>query len=384
MRINEILVESKLDEGPLGSLAKAAGRGVGNVIGGVAGAAGAVKGAVKGAVDRAKSSFKAGEKGAYDTLAGKPAAAPAANQTQANLAKTGNPVGAPSDQAEPASAKKPGVLKQIGQAVGDFKAGFQQGSGNPPARAPAAASQAPAKATPAASTDQAAPTQPAANPKADTAYAQAQKAIAGLAPEQKKQLITAIQSDPKVKAAIDKPAAKKPAAKKPAAAAQKAPAAATADAPINPATGKPLTEPERQAHQDAGGQFDGETGAPLPLGTKAVNPSSDFEKKVADLKAKRDAEKAAKATAAPAPAAAPAEPSTAQAAAQAQQTGGDAEQAALAAMQQKNPNLAKLMAKDKKPVQITGKKSPPAQKQVAGLEPKPNMVAEGFSIFRKH
>ena len=180
----------------------------------------------------------------------------------------------------------------------------------------------------------------------------------------------------------------KPAAKKPAAAAQKAPAAAPADAPINPATGKPLTEPERQAHQDAGGQFDGETGAPLPLGTKAVNPPSDFEKKVADLKAKRDAEKAAKATAAPAPAAAPAaapaEPSTAQAAAQAQQTGGDAEQAALAAMQQKNPNLAKLMAKDKKPVQITGKKSPPAQKQVAGLEPKTNMVAESFSIFRKH
>jgi hypothetical protein len=34
--------------------------------------------------------------------------------------------------------------------------------------------------------------------------------------------------------------------------------------PINPATGKPLTDQERQAHMDAGGTFDGETGAPIP------------------------------------------------------------------------------------------------------------------------
>jgi hypothetical protein len=224
MRINEILVESKLDEGPFGSLVKAAGRGVGNVIGGVAGAAGAAKGAVKGAVDRAKSSFKAGEKGAYDTLAGKPAAAPSAaapDQTQANLAKTGNPVGAPSDQTPAAPAEKPGLLKKMGQAVGDFKAGFQQGSGQ---AAPAASSQAPAstaqaptapadaKADPnaAPATDTAAQPKaatPAADPKADTAYAQAQKAINGLAPEQKKELVTMIQADPKVKAALAKPAA---------------------------------------------------------------------------------------------------------------------------------------------------------------------------------
>jgi hypothetical protein len=46
------------------------------------------------------------------------------------------------------------------------------------------------------------------------------------------------------------------------------------DVPINPKTGKPLTEPERQAHQDAGGKFDGVTGDPLPLDTKAAPAKS--------------------------------------------------------------------------------------------------------------
>ena len=46
------------------------------------------------------------------------------------------------------------------------------------------------------------------------------------------------------------------------------------DVPMNPKTGKPLTEPERQAHQDAGGKFDGVTGDPLPLDTKAAPAKS--------------------------------------------------------------------------------------------------------------
>jgi pyruvate dehydrogenase E2 component (dihydrolipoamide acetyltransferase) len=176
-------------------------------------------------------------------------------------------------------------------------------------------------------------------------------------------------------------------AAKPAAGAQPA-AAPQADAPVNPATGKPLTEPERAAHQAAGGEFDGDTGAPLPLGTKASNPEGDFEKKLADLQAKRAAEKAAAqpaaAPAAAAPAAAPEQPSTGQAAAAAQAAGQDPEQAALAAMQKNNPNLQKLMAKNKQPVNISGKKKAAApQQQVASKEPKGNMVAEGFSIFRK-
>jgi hypothetical protein len=44
----------------------------------------------------------------------------------------------------------------------------------------------------------------------------------------------------------------------------------TTDEPINPSTGKPLTDQERQAHMAAGGTFDGETGAPLPIEKKAA------------------------------------------------------------------------------------------------------------------
>jgi hypothetical protein len=53
------------------------------------------------------------------------------------------------------------------------------------------------------------------------------------------------------------------------------------DVAMNPKTGKPLTEPERAAHQAAGGQFDGETGDPLPLGTKATNPDYNPARKSA-------------------------------------------------------------------------------------------------------
>ena len=204
MRINEILVESKLDEGPVGSLVKAAGRGVGKAVGGVAKGVGAVAGGIAGIGSAFKKGFSAGK----STVAGEPdpnaskSATPtpgsstpsaststgqtaAPDQTQANLAKTGNPVGAPSDQT-PAASTAPADTKAAPAA----------------AAKPAAAPTASAK--PAAA--------PAADPKADTAYAQAQKAIAGLAPEQKKEVVTMIQADPKVKASLAKPAVQKPAA----------------------------------------------------------------------------------------------------------------------------------------------------------------------------
>ena len=61
------------------------------------------------------------------------------------------------------------------------------------------------------------------------------------------------------------------------------------DVAMNPKTGKPLTEPERAAHQAAGGQFDGETGDPLPLGTKATNPDYNPARKAASsAPAKKD------------------------------------------------------------------------------------------------
>ena len=109
-----------------------------------------------------------------------------------------------------------------------------------------------------------------------------------------------------------------------------------------------------------------------------------MQKEVGTPAAKPAVKPAAGAAPTAAPAAAPEQPSTGQAAAAAQAAGQDPEQAALAAMQKNNPNLQKLMAKNKQPVNISGKKKAAApQQQVASKEPKGNIVAESFSIFRK-
>ena len=86
MKINEILIESQqLDEGPF---TQAVGKVGGKIAKGVAGIG-----------KDLKTGFKAGYSGEE-----------------------------PPASAEPA-AKKPGLLQKIGQAAGDFKKGFQQGSG---------------------------------------------------------------------------------------------------------------------------------------------------------------------------------------------------------------------------------------------------------------
>lgn len=62
MKINEILVESiQLDEGPFGSIAKAAGTGIGKAVGGVAKGVGAVAGGIAGIGKAAKKGFQAGK-----------------------------------------------------------------------------------------------------------------------------------------------------------------------------------------------------------------------------------------------------------------------------------------------------------------------------------
>jgi hypothetical protein len=214
MKINEILVESQLQEGPM--LDKF-GKAVGGVASGVAKGVGAVAGGIAGMGSAFKKGFNAGKttvagddeapkkpnmigdlakglgKDAYKGATGydlpgqdkaslkKKAAAPAASGTAAPAA------------AKPAAPAAPGTAA--------------------PAAAPAAKPTAPGTAAPAA----------APNPKADTAYAQAQKAVASLAPKQKSQLIKMLQSDPKVAAA----------AKAPAAAPAKAPAGKMANAPVS-------------------------------------------------------------------------------------------------------------------------------------------------------
>jgi hypothetical protein len=340
MRINEILVESALEEGPI---LNKIGSGIGKAAGTVAKGVGAVAGGVAGLGSALKKGFQAGKQ----TVAGAgdvdPSAAPAAGRQSAAQASQG---GAAPTTAAGINAQGP---------KGTAAAKTQTGAG-------AQALQKTAQATQNATADQA----------GQTVYAQVKANIDKLDKKGKQRIMQLLQKS------VAAPAAKPAAGAQPAAAPQ-------ADAPVNPATGKPLTEPERAAHQAAGGEFDGDTGAPLPLGTKASNPEGDFEKKLADLQAKRAAEKATAQPAKAAPAAAaPTQPSTGQAAAAAQAAGQDPEQAALAAMQKNNPNLQKLMAKNKQPVNISGKKKAAApQQQVASKEPKGNMVAEGFSIFRK-
>ena len=141
-----------------------------------------------------------------------------------------------------------GGVAGLGTAV---KKGFQAGKatvgGAGDGEEPAAGGGAPAAGggAPAA--------EPEADPKADTAYAQAQKAIAGLQPEQKKEIVTMLQADPKVKAAM---------------------------------TAKPTKpDPAAQARIDAAPQgYDGETGKPNaapepgktdPAAEPAAQPAAD-------------------------------------------------------------------------------------------------------------
>ena len=124
MKINEVLIESQqVDEGPF---TQAVGKVGGKIAKGVAGVG-----------KDLKTGFKAGYSGEQ-----------------------------PPASSEPA-AKKPGLLQKIGQAAGDFKKGFQQGSGN--AAPTASGEEPPATAAPKQEPAPAAPAEkPAAGPTADT------------------------------------------------------------------------------------------------------------------------------------------------------------------------------------------------------------------------
>jgi hypothetical protein len=157
MKINEILIESQqLDEGPF---TQAVGKVGGKIAKGVAGVG-----------KDLKTGFKAGYSGEE-----------------------------PPASAEPA-AKKPGLLQKIGQAAGDFKKGFQQGSGQTntttaqASPAPAAtnpnAAAAPATAEPAAPAKVAAPAaeKPAAADNAGADAAAVKKELTSFLQTYKKDL----------------------------------------------------------------------------------------------------------------------------------------------------------------------------------------------------
>lgn len=261
MKITEILTESKeLNEGPIGNLGKAVAKGAGKAIGGIATAAGALAGVPGGM----KKAFQKGKQAAISTIGGNDAAQTPTAQPAAT---------APAAPSNTTAAKPTG----IGGAIAQFKKGAAQANTKTTAAQPAATApepaaqpqvtaqaQEPAAATAAQQTT-AKPTvpsaqpqavsagQPAVDPKADTAYSQAQKAISKLPAEQQKELLAALQSDPKVKAAMSKPAAAKgktPAASG-AAANTAAPAASTSAEQPGIAKGKKKTIYKKAAPSQA-------------------------------------------------------------------------------------------------------------------------------------
>jgi len=245
MKIHELLVENEqLDEGPLSAI----GSGLGKVAGGAAKAVGAVAGGVAGLGSAFKKGYQSGKK----TVAGdeeepaadapaEPAAgeAPAAGSAPAPAAQPKSAFGrlntaansgtkaasgasaAPAPAAGAASSPAMGAMaNQLGGEKPNTMANAPVSKtntakpGNPNAAAPAEPAAAPTAKPAAAPAAPAAAEPAAANPKADSAYAQVQKAVQGLAPEQKSELVTMLKADPKVSAAMK----------------QKAPAAAPAKA----------------------------------------------------------------------------------------------------------------------------------------------------------
>ena len=244
MKITEILTESsQLQEGPI---LNKIGSGIGKAVGAAAKGVGAVAGGIAGIPGAIKKGFKAGKA----TVGGAGDEPTDATAKPADTTKPAAGSGGPNVAAD--------LAKELGKKAYKGATGYEIPKGADPAKATAsgaggtaAAPAAKTAAAPAAADtggrieptlDPATPpakagAAPAASTKQDTAYAQAQKAVAGLAPEQKKEIVTMLQADPKVKAAMTaKP--KAPAAKQPAGAGAMGAMANTLTGKENPAAGQ--------------------------------------------------------------------------------------------------------------------------------------------------
>lgn len=205
MRIHQITSEStqSLEEGPL---LNKIGSGIGKAVGAAAKGVGAVAGGVAGLGKAIKKGYQAGKAtvGGADDEEGSETGATTTTPTTGGAAPAAPTLStAPAAKAAPTTtpaAAAPTTTKAAPKsAFGKLSAAANGDEPEPAASKPAAATTAPAA--------------PAADPKADTAYAQAQKAVTALAPEQRKEIVTMLQTDPKVKAAMAaKPAAGKVAA----------------------------------------------------------------------------------------------------------------------------------------------------------------------------
>ena len=134
MRINEIIVEQQLDEGPLGSAVGAVGRGIGKVIGGVAKGVGAIAGIGAGA----KKAFAKGKQASTDVIGGTGQGADAPVQKAAPAATAAAPAAAPAGGG--ASAAQPAASGAAQPAAAPM-----QGGGASAAQGGAAAAQPAAK-----------------------------------------------------------------------------------------------------------------------------------------------------------------------------------------------------------------------------------------------
>ena len=187
MRINDIIVEQQLEEGPLGAIA----RGAGKVIGGIAKGVGAIAGIGAGA----KKAFQKGKQASVDVIGG-----------------TGQGADAPAPAAAPAqgAAAPAAAAPAGGGAAQPAASGAAQGG------APAAAPAQPA-AQPAA---QGGAAQPAAKPAAGGGDVDAIiQQVDQLQPPEKKEVLAALQKpaapakeEPAAQPAADANAAAQPAA----------------------------------------------------------------------------------------------------------------------------------------------------------------------------
>jgi hypothetical protein len=277
MKINELVKKSNLEqieEGPLGSLGTAVGKGVGGLAKGV--------GAVAGGVAGIGKAFKKGFAGGKATVAGDPdpnaaaapagaaptqqAAAPAAGGAAQQAAQQAAPAGGAAPAADPnAAGAQPPAAKKPG-----FLAGLKSGLGGKPAAGGAAP----------------------AEPAASTPLKAAQDAISKLDNPGKQNILKLLQKEVPAAEPAAAPAAA-PAAE-PAAPTQQAaapaaePAAAPAPAPTQQAAA-PAPAPTQQAAAPAA-----EPAAPAADGKLTAAQQAA---KVAELKGKRSAGKTAGTTA---------------------------------------------------------------------------------------
>ena len=255
MKATEFLSESQhteletLTEGPLGSLVKAAGRGIGKAVGGVAKGAGAVAGGVAGIGSAFKKGFQSGK----TTVAGD-------NEPQAQPAATAAP------PAKEPQAQITDPAKEPAATTADQAAGKPQTQ--PQATSTAApdpnATPKPTATTQPTTTDakpmagSGSETKPAVDAAKDTEYGKALKFVKGLPVAQQKEMVALLQKDPKVVAAMKRPAAKKdtaaPSSVTPAPAAKKDTAAPSSVTPA-PAADTSTKEPTPGLTPDKFGQM---------------------------------------------------------------------------------------------------------------------------------